>query len=115
MVSLASSGAAFANRPTRVRLKYDVRFTTGLHTAAPQALRMGIPPLFSVTGNKKWSMPRAQEYREMLLILLQTGHEFATLKSRIAFSTNLQALASKKTAELKKPNSFPLNTDSGLT
>ena len=112
----ASSGAAFAHRPTRNRpKKIDGRITAGLHTAAPQAMRMGIPPFVCVAVNKKWSKPRALEYREMLLILLQTGHEFATLKSRIAFSTNLRALASKKPAELKKPNSFPLNTDSGLT
>ena len=67
--------AQFATVRTR-----DSHITAGLHTAAPQAMRMGIPPLFSVAGNKKWSMPRAQEYREMLLILLQTSTLFARLK-----------------------------------
>jgi hypothetical protein len=51
--------------------KIDGRITAGLHTAAPQAMRVGIPPLFSVAVNKKWSKPRALEYREMLPILLQ--------------------------------------------
>jgi len=52
-------------------VKYDGRITTGLHTAAPQAMRIGIPPLLSVAVAKKWSKRRALEYREMFLLLLQ--------------------------------------------
>jgi len=51
----------------------------------------GYPSFLSVTGNKKWSMPRAQEYREMLLILLQTALFFARLKFEREFSSMYEA------------------------
>ena len=53
---------------------------------------MGIPPLFSVTGDKKWSMPRAQEYREMLLILLRRSLYFAILKCNDAVKVEIYPL-----------------------
>jgi hypothetical protein len=83
-------------RLATARKKIDGRITAGLHTAAPQAMRMGIPPFFCVAVNKKWSKPRAPEYREMLLILLQTERFFAILKSRNVFSVKLHLFTSQK-------------------
>ncbi|MPN20789.1 hypothetical protein SDC9_168168 [bioreactor metagenome] len=60
----ALAGATFVHRPTRVPpVKCGGRITAGLHTAAPQAMRLVIPPLFSVAAAKKWSKRRALGYK----------------------------------------------------
>ena len=84
---LASSGAAFAHRPTRNRSHKERSHYSRSPHCCTASHADGYPSFLSVTGNKKWSMPRAQEYREMLLILLQTTHHFAILKSQNIFSS----------------------------